>query len=41
MLLMKELVEVENVLMNMVRIKQEMKKGWMASTRGYKVVGSK
>jgi hypothetical protein len=39
-LLVKELVEVENVPTDMVRTKQEMRKERMAS-RGYKVVGSR
>jgi large subunit ribosomal protein L30 len=39
-LLVKELVEVENVPTEMVRTKQEMRRERMAS-RGYKVVGSR
>ena len=39
-LLVKELVEVENVPTEMVKTKQEMRKDRMAS-RGYKVVGSR
>jgi hypothetical protein len=39
-LLVKELLEVENVPQEMVRTKQEMRRERMAS-RGYKVVGSR